>query len=283
MIGMIRGRPSLPRTDAVKSTSLIEYDEKLNRYLRLNTFPVAVKFLTTWEDVPERAKRPYRDMGNRYTTCQAISMSRRFGWVIALGREDNSCVLGAMALGLEKRLPRYTEGNLCVDLYTRSLEAGRLSEESVPKLPQEKYVGVVVAPLNRTNFEPDTVVIYGNSAQVMRLGQAYLWTRGGVLKSDFRGRIDCADLAIAPLLSGEPQMIVPCTGDRIFGQVQDHEVAFSFPYPLIDEIVDGLEATHKAGAARYPITNWLNYTGGFPESYEEYRRLLEQGEPSTDN
>ena len=33
-----------------------------------------------------------------------------------------------------------------------------------------------------------------------------------------------ADLAIAPFTTGAPQMIVPCTGDRIFGQVQDHEV-----------------------------------------------------------
>ena len=49
-------------------------------------------------------------------------------------------------------------------------------------------------------------------------------------------------------------MIVPCTGDRIFGQVQDHEVAFSTPFSLLDDIISGLEATHKAGAARYPVT-----------------------------
>ncbi len=255
---------------------LAQCDEKLNKYLRLNTFPVCVKFLTSWDEMPERARRPKKDLDNRFTTCQAISMSRRFGWVIALGREDSSCVLGAMALGLEKRLPHYTSGNLCVDLYTENLESGRLSEDSVPKLPEGKYVGVVLAPLNRATFEPDSVVIYANSAQVMRLGQAYLWKRGGTLNSEFRGRIDCADVAIAPVLSGEPQMIVPCTGDRIFGQVQDHEVAFSFPFSLMNEIIEGLEATHKAGAARYPVTNWLNYTGGFPPSYDQYREMLNE-------
>ena len=86
----------------MKFNELGEYDEKLNRYLRPNTFPVAVRFLPSWDEVPERAKRPLKDLGNRFTTCQAIAMSRRFGWVIALGREDSSCVLGAMALGLEK-------------------------------------------------------------------------------------------------------------------------------------------------------------------------------------
>lgn len=255
---------------------LVTVDEKLNRYLRLNTFPVSVKFLTSWDEMPERAKRPRKDMDNSFTTCQAISMCRRFGWVLALGREDSSCVLGAMALGLEKQLPHYTQGNLCVDLYTADLEAGRLSEQSVPRLPEGRYVGVVFAPLNRTTFEPDSIVIYANSAQIMRLGQAYLWKRGGTLSSEFRGRIDCADVAIAPVTTGKPQMIVPCTGDRIFGQVQDHEVAFSFSFSLMDDIIDGLEATHKAGATRYPVTNWLNYTGGFPASYDRYREMLEE-------
>ncbi|MDA0999229.1 MAG: DUF169 domain-containing protein [bacterium] len=256
-----------------------EYYEKLNQYLRLASFPVAVRFLESWDELPPRTKRPEKDFGNKFTTCQAISMARRYGWVIALGREDSSCVLGAMALGLEKRLPHYTEGNLCVDFYTENLEAGRISEESVPRLELGKYVGVIAAPLNRTAFEPHTIVIYGNGAQIMRLGQAWLWKRGGTLNSEFRGRVDCADLAIAPHLTGEPQMIIPCSGDRIFGQVQDHEVAFSFPFSAMEEILEGMEGTHKAGASRYPITNWLNYTGGFPPSYEMYREMLDESGP----
>lgn len=255
-----------------------QYEDRLNQFLRLNTFPVAVRFLRSWDEAPPKARRPARDLKNRITTCQAISMSRRHGWVIALGREDSSCVLGAVALGIEKRLPHYDAGNLCVDMYTADLRAGRLSEESVPRLPEGRYVGVVTAPMSRAAFEPDTIVIYGNGAQVMRLGQAWLWKRGGTLRSEFRGRIDCADIAIAPMLHGEPQMIVPCTGDRIFGQVQDHEVAFSFPYTAIGEILEGLEATHKVGT-RYPVTNWMNYTGGFPPSYDAYREMLDKAGP----
>ena len=257
---------------------LQQYDERLNQFLRLNTFPVAVRFLRGEDEVPPRAKRPAKDLHNRITTCQAISFSRRYGWVIALGREDSSCVLGSVALGLEKRLGHYADGNLCIDLYTDSLKAGRVSEDSVPRLPEGRYVGVVTAPLNRAAFEPDTIIVYGNSAQVMRLGQAWLWKRGGTMNSEFRGRVDCADLAIAPMLKGEPQMIVPCTGDRIFGQVQDHEVAFSFPFSLMDEILDGLEATHKAGT-RYPVTHWLNYEAGFPPSYDAYRQMLDDAGP----
>ena len=260
------------------TTTLGEYEERLNRYLRLNTFPVAVTFLRSWEDVPARAKRPAKDMNQRFTTCQAIAMSRRYGWTLALGREDSSCVLGAMALGLERRLPHYVEGNLCVDLYTENLRAGRTSEESVPRFEEGAYVGVVTSPLGRASGTPDSIVVYGNGAQIMRLGQAYLWNRGGTLQSEFRGRIDCADLAIAPVISGEPQMVVPCSGDRIFGQVQDHEIGFGFPFARMEEILEGLEGTHKAGT-RYPVTNWLSYTGGFPPSYEGYRAMLDEAGP----
>ena len=27
-----------------------------------------------------------------------------------------------------------------------------------------------------------------------------------------------------------------------------------------------------------PVTNWLNYSGGFPPSYEQYRDMLEEDE-----
>ena len=33
-----------------------------------------------------------------------------------------------------------------------------------------------------------------------------------------------------------------------------------------------------AGAARYPVTNWMNYTGSFPPAYEAYRRRLDESE-----
>ena len=62
----------------------------------------------------------------------------------------------------------------------------------------------------------------------------------------------------------------------VFGQVQDHEVAFSLSFAQLEDVIEGLEATHKAGAARYPVTNWMNYTGSFPPSYEQYRQRLDE-------
>ncbi|MFQ5756954.1 MAG: hypothetical protein ACE5H7_12825 [Acidiferrobacterales bacterium] len=66
-------------------------------------------------------------------------------------------------------------------------------------------------------------------------------------------------------------------------RLQDHEVACSFPFSLMEEILESLDATHKAGATTYAVTNWLNYTGGFSPSYDEYRRMLDNAGPLGDD
>ncbi len=100
----------------------------------------------------------------------------------------------------------------------------------------------------------------------MRLVQAALWHRGGKLTSSFGGRLDCADLIVTPCKTGECNVILPCSGDRIFAQVQDHEMAFSMPYDRLFEVLDGLRETHKAGH-RYPTPSYLRYEAKFPEKY----------------
>jgi hypothetical protein len=94
---------------------------------------------------------------------------------------------------------------------------------------------------------PDALVIYGNSAQVMRLVTGALWKRGGALTSSFTGRIDCSDEIIRTAMTGEYQVILPCYGDRVFGHTEDWEMAFSLPGSKMAELVEGLEGTHKGG------------------------------------
>lgn len=95
---------------------------------------------------------------------------------------------------------------------------------------------------------------------------AALWKSGGRLASSFGGRIDCSEEIIVPMRSGKCEVILPCYGDRIYAQTQDHEMAFAIPFSRILEIVEGLEGTHKGGV-RYPIPSFLRYTGEFPPQY----------------
>ncbi len=249
-------------------------DQALQQYIRPQTFPVAIRMLRPDEPIPEKAKRPARDFKKLSMNCQVIDMSRRYGWMIALTREDHICSLGITALGLDKPTHLYNSGTLCEGMYTETAEAGQRSEAAVDKFAYGDYYCLLVSPLDRAPYEPHLVVVYANPAQVMRLTQAALWKRGGKLTSSFGGRISCSETIVTTMKTGEPQVILPCSGDRIFGQTQDHEMAFTIPWHKMEEIIEGLEGTHKGGI-RYPITQFMEYEAKMPPRYMEVNKLWE--------
>jgi MtaA/CmuA family methyltransferase len=259
-------------------------DRELQTYIRPQTFPVAIRMLRPDEPIPDKARRPARDFKKLSMNCQVIDMARRYGWMIALTREDHICSLGIAALGFEKPTHLHSSGTLCEGMYTETKEAGQRSEAAVDRFAPGEYATLLVAPLDRATFEPHLVCIYANPAQVMRLNQAALWKRGGKLTSSFGGRIDCSEIIVTTMKTDRPQVILPCSGDRIFGQTQDHEMAFTIPWGQMEEIIEGLRATH-AGGIRYPITQFMEYEAKLPARYMEANRIwdTEKGKASYTN
>ncbi len=247
----------------------------LEKHLRVATFPVGVKSLAPGEPIPPKAKRPSKDLGVKVAICQAISLARRYGWTLAFSGEDLSCPIAKAVFGFEERNEYYDSGALADGMYASCREAGAAFEDALAKYDPGEYGCVVAGPLGRIAWEPDTVVVYGNSAQVLRLLNACLYRKGGALRSEFSGRGDCADIVIRGKKTGEPQVILPCYGDRIFGQTADDEMAFTFPFSRGGEVVEGLEKTH-AGGIRYPIPSFLRYQADFPKSYQELERLWDE-------
>ncbi|KEO81072.1 DUF169 domain-containing protein [Tumebacillus flagellatus] len=257
---------------------LKKFAEELDHFVRTDSFPLGVKVFRNEAEVPAKAKRPMRDLKNRITICQGITMARRYGWTLAMGAEDLSCPIALTAFGFQPVLPYYEEGTLACGMYVESPEAAKLTEADVPKFSQEESGTIVVGPLGRLPFEPDTVLVYGNSAQVMRLVAAAQYKRGGSIASTFSARADCADIVIKTEQTGEPQVILPCYGDRLFGQTQDHEMAFTMPYARMAELSEGLLGTHKGGI-RYPIPHFLRYEAEFPATYEKLMELFQHPAP----
>ena len=249
----------------------------LDQHLRTESFPLAIRVFRGDEPLPAKVRRPLADMGIRVSICQGISMARRYGWAIAMGGEDLNCPIAQVAFGFKPEIPFYTDGNLAAGMYVETCGQGARTEAEVPKFTADEAGVVVVAPLSRCNFEPETLLIYGNSAQVMRATAASLWKTGGSVTSTTSARADCADIIIRTRQTGQQQVILPCLGDRIFGQTQDHEMAFTLPWSRIGELLEGLEGTHKGGV-RYPIPNYLRYQPEFPPTYQKLQKLWEDGE-----
>jgi uncharacterized protein (DUF169 family) len=251
----------------------------LEKHLRVASFPVALKTLAPGEPLPDKVKRPARDLGVKVAICQAIGFARRYGWALAAAGDDVSCPIARAVFGFEERNDYYTSGALADGMYASCRDAGARFEEALPKYAPGECGHVVAAPLSRATFTPETVLVYGNSAQVLRLLNACLWKRGGAMRCEASGRGDCADIVIRGHQTKEPQLVLPCYGDRIFGMTQDDEMAFTFPFARAEEVVEGLEKTH-AGGVRYPIPVHLRYEAQFPKSYQELDRLWAESKES---
>ncbi len=248
----------------------------LEQHLRVATFPVGILPLAPGQPIPPKAKRPQKDLHVQVAICQAISFARRHGWTLAFGAEDLSCPIAKAAFGFADRIDYYAKGSLAEGMYASCAEAGKAFEDALPRFGRGEVAAIVAGPLSRISYEPETVVVYGNSAQVLRLVNAALFEKGGSFKTEFTGRGDCADIIIRTRQSREPQLILPCYGDRIFGLAADDEMAFTFPFAQAERIVKGLEGTH-AGGIRYPIPHYQRFTAEYPASYQELERRWKEG------
>lgn len=257
---------------------LKQLDAVISRFVRPATYPLAIRMVTADEPIPARSRRPHRDMDVQVTICQAVGISRRYGWAMAVTPDDLSCPLVFVPFGFSQAVAFQADGHACEGIYTETAEAGARSEQIVPRLETGKYAGILMAPLERAEFEPQVICVYGNSAQVMRLVQASLFKRGGALNSLSSGRIDCAEIVIRTLLSEQPQYILPCSGDRIFGLTDDDEMIFAMPMSWADEVIHGLEATHAAGI-RYPVPKFMRFQPQYPPQYEQLREALVAEQP----
>jgi uncharacterized protein (DUF169 family) len=223
-----------------------QVNEALNQYVRPTTFPVAIKLVSTEEELPDRVRMPLKDLGHPIALCQATTLTRRYGWSMAVGKEEQCCIGGAQTMGFVSGGGDHPVGP------EKRHEPGR-------------YKYHVTAALDRADFVPDVVVVYGNSAQIMRLVQSAIGgpAGSGRVNAVATGFGDCGDIAAGTVLKDECQMILPSGGDRVFGGTQDHEMIFAMPWGKVEAVVGGLGETHKAGF-RYPVITDVRHRPNLP-------------------
>lgn len=245
-----------------------ELDACFSKYLRTLTYPVAVKFWKEGEPLPERTKVPTKDFGHPIALCQGVTLARKYGWAIAFYREDEACALAQVALGYCDEPDFVGDGSLCYPLYAGSMEAAKKIHEAAPKPPKADTHCIVLAPLHLAAFDPDVVIVYGNSAQTTRLVQASQFNDGTPVESRFSGRIACGGEITIPYTRNRCNVIIPGGGERVFALTGDDELAFAMPASKIKDVTEGLIGTHKAGAARIPTpVAGLNVRPVFPKYY----------------
>lgn len=251
--------------------------QAIEKYVRPQTFPVAVRLLDSNETVPEKTKRPKQDFGVAMPICQGISLARRYGWSLAMGQNDMLCPLGSVTLGFLPAKQKLLDGEFNIPFWVKDQSVRARMTQNLPRLTYGRFSQILMAPAHKTDFEPQVVIFYGNPAQLSRFVQSAVYATGGAVSSSSSGAFACGAEITQPILTDECQLVITGGGDRAIAQTQDHEAAFTVPASRLEDIATGLEATHKAGI-RYPTTSFLLYQAQFPPVFSELMNYLESNE-----
>jgi len=250
---------------------LHKFAEEIEKHVRPATYPFAVRLLRPGEEVPEGAKRPKRDLGKCLSACQGFSLARRYGMSIAMLKEDMWCPEPVIGFGLAEPPQYFLEGYNRYPDGVETLEAGANWAREFPRLEIGQYVGVVAAPLSSVNFEPDVVVIYCNSAQLLRILLAVAFKDGRDITSQLSGHAACVYTVVPALKTGKCYVTIPCRGDRNRAGAQDDEIIFTVPRAKLDDLVLGFG---KEGTGRVPSTPMLVSEYKLSPSYAKMAGLM---------
>ena len=239
-------------------TEYRQYGEDLEKLLKLRTSPIAVKMLEKEEDIPEDAVRPKRDRGYHLAQCQAFAMSRREKDTIAMLKEDNWCPGPLTAYGIMER------------------PQGQNSRErqSVPysSFDYGKYIGIMTAPLITTNFEPDVVIIYSNTAQLRSILLTIRNEERSLIESNFFP-ISCASAVVSPILTGKYWITLPDPGEYERALGGEDEMMFSVPREKMEEFMTDFKKAQE-GSWGYAHFNYI-IRPDFPQP-ELYKTVFKQ-------
>jgi len=236
-----------------------ELGKELRRLINPETFPVAIRMLKEKEEIPKGTRTPLKDLKAKMAHCQLQAICRKYGWTIAMTREDLGCAISGHTYGWnpvnqEEALNFFIRMNYAADT-TVALNIF----QSFRTLKPGQCEAVVYSPLEWTKIVPDVILIYLNPAQLMRCLHGSTQHTGQPITSSFSGRAaSCSEGVLGAFLDQSPKVIIPGNGDRVWATAQDHEMAYALPAPHLKDLVEGLARTHERGI-RYPIPSFLRY------------------------
>ena len=215
--------------------------KKLQKYLELKTFPLAIKLLKEEKEIPLEAKRPLKDFSHHLSLCQAFAISRREGIPLAMLKEDMWCFYPVIGLGMAEVPQYFLEGNSRYPRLAKSIKAGKNWAESLPRFDTGKYKGITFIPLHKTTFGPDLILVYCNPTQLTQIFKAVTWIDGNDVNCRLSGDVGCVYSIVLALQNKQLQVTIPCMGDRVRGLAEENEMIFSFPIDRLGNLVEGLE------------------------------------------
>lgn len=255
--------------------------------LRLLTFPIAIKFIKDYSEIPKKAQQPSK-LNQKLSLCQSFTMARRWGNHVAMTFEDNACITSSLVHQWKKVSMEDIIESQVISEYHKDKKAeiriqsqlkDLATKESYDKIKDHK--GFVVSPLNKAYDNPDIVLIYGDPAQITHIIHSLTYEGKHLVESPFIGYGEsCIKGVLLPYVTGEPQVVLPGTGDRTLSLTKEEEMAIGVPAELVFYINENMFKSGGVFNMRQPTRFFLgNLPKGFgPPAWNFLRKQLKKKE-----
>jgi len=222
--------------------------ETLRTSLKMKGSPVALAFATTKDEIPPGM--PELDKTIRH--CMMVNLARNEGRIFYSTADKHECNGGAWALGLKELTPTLKTGQFYFKLGKfASRPACERTMKGIPHLGTGDTYATMYAPLEKTPFTPDIILIVTNPWAMLKLAQSSLFRLGGRIHAEFSGiQSVCSDAVAQTYLSGKPNFSLGCDGSRKFSGIADDEMVMGFPAEMLPEIVDAVKIVTQAPGSK---------------------------------
>lgn len=216
--------------------------EKLNALLELRYPVVAVKMVENEAEVPDNALRPYEQSGKHIALCQAFALARRQGKTVYMQKQDHWCWNPLITFGMvscERGSEPFME--IARTMGIEDLNRAQEFVDSFPRLPVNKYRGILIAPLDRAEFVPDISLIYCKNDQLRLILMAVNSQTGKMLDSSFTALDSCVYSVIPPMLEGNYRITLPDPGEYERALTAEDDIIFTVPLQREEEFYRGID------------------------------------------
>ena len=225
-----------------------EASETLKKYLKLTGSPVAFRFVTKKEDIPAGMQELDRTIRH----CAMVGLARKEGRIFYSPSARHECNGGAWALGLREITESLKNGDFYFKLGKfESSAACKRTIDRVPHLDTNETFATLYAPLEKTPFDPQVVLIVANAWSMLKLAQSSLFRMGGRINAEFAGiQSVCSDACAQTYLNGQVNFSLGCDGSRKFSGIEDGEMVIGIPAELLPEITESLKVVAAAPGSK---------------------------------